>query len=91
MLDGVPTHTTKVTKNCIKDIDLKIFNWPPNSLDLNLIENIKMICKNRICNMKRSNVECIASKLEECTNRDVRQVIWKHAKTDTSCYLCQRR
>ena len=53
MLDGAPIHIAKVTNNSIKDIGLKMLNWPPNSLDLNPLENMWMICKDRVQKMKK--------------------------------------
>ena len=54
MLDGAPIHTAKVTKNCIKDIGLEMLNWPSNSPDLNPLENMWMICEDRVQKMERS-------------------------------------
>jgi len=35
MVDGVPIHTTNVTKSWKQDNGLKTIDWPPNSLGLN--------------------------------------------------------
>ena len=53
-LDGAPTDIAIVTKVCIKDIELKMLNWPPNSLDLNPLENLWLICKDRVQKINRS-------------------------------------
>lgn len=89
-LNGAPSLVTRVTKNCIKDIDLRMLNCTPNSLDLYPIENMWIICKDRVQKMKspktkRANVECSTSSWGEHTDGDVRQVGCKHKKKDTSC------
>jgi len=53
MVDGAPIHTANVTKSWMQDNGLKTLNWPPNSLDLNPIKNLWMICKDHIQSMNQ--------------------------------------
>lgn len=53
MVDGAPIHTANVTKFWMQDNGLKTLDWPPNSPDLNPIENLWMICKDRVQSKNR--------------------------------------
>lgn len=40
LLDGAPAHTAKATKECLQENNIDVLpGWPPNSPDLNPIEN----------------------------------------------------
>ncbi len=40
MQDNAPIHTAKVVKQWSKTEKIQVSNWPPYSLDLNLMENL---------------------------------------------------
>ena len=48
MQDNASIYKVYATIDLLKKIDLIILNWPTNSLDLNPIENIWSLLKNRI-------------------------------------------
>lgn len=45
MEDNAPIHTAKVARKWKKDMNIDCLNWPPQSPDLNPIENIWMMMK----------------------------------------------
>ena len=63
MHDGAPCHTSSQTTNWLSQRAVVIPGWPPNSPDLNLIENIWAIIKRKL---KRVNWE---------ENRDIYLVV----------------
>ncbi len=50
--DLAPAHTAKSTKTWLNDQGVGVLDWPANSPDLNLIENIWGIVKRKMRNMR---------------------------------------
>ena len=46
--DNAPCHTSKYTKEYFKKKKINLMVWPPNSADLNPIENLWMVLKRKI-------------------------------------------
>ena len=51
MEDGAPVHSSRIVANWRTQIGLQKLQWPANSLDLNPIENLWKVCKDRVQNM----------------------------------------
>ena len=69
--DGAPAHNAKKSKYYIKSKINLIDEWPPNSPDLFVIENLWAILKKRIIKRKPNTIEEIKEILvEEWDNLD---------------------
>ncbi len=50
--DLEPAHTAKITKSWLNDHGVRVLDWPPNSPDLNPIENLWGIVKRKMRNKR---------------------------------------
>ena len=53
--DSAPCHKAKMITNCFKKIKITALDWPENSTDLNPIENLWSMVKNRLRKMDCPN------------------------------------
>lgn len=64
--DNSSIHTSKITKNFIKNHDIKTIEFPPNSPDLNPIENMWHLIKHYLSKMEVTNENFKESVIECC-------------------------
>ena len=56
MHDGAPAHRTKLVTKRLRERDIPVLEQPGNSSDLNLIENVWNMMKNKVQKAQPSNI-----------------------------------
>ena len=57
MQDGAPCHTSKKSMKWLKRAGVRVMEWPGNSPDLNPIENLWHIMKNKLQDKQMKNLD----------------------------------
>ena len=78
MQDGAPCHRAKIVTQFLKSKKLQILDWPGNSLDLNPIENLWTVLKNKVS--ERQQLRCYAKTLEQAIKE-----VWLREMTTEYC------
>jgi transposase len=72
--DLAPCHTSKKMVKFFKESHIEVLDWPGNSPDINPIENIWAICKNRMSKSDCTTVEKLISTIIHTWFRDERML-----------------
>ena len=71
MHDGAPCHRSRVVKKFLGEKNIRRLDWPGNSPDLNPIENLWMLLKNKVSEKQPTSANtCVRNQ----TNMDERNL-----------------
>ena len=73
--DLAPCHTEKIVKKFFDENEISVLEWPGNSPDLNPIENLWAICKQRLRGMDCTTKEKMIKALIEVWYRDPKIIL----------------
>lgn len=71
MQDGAPCHTTKKVKEWIRDNGMELLQWPPQSPDLNPIENLWEKLKDEVSHMQCTNIPDLIDEIKRVWCQDM--------------------
>ena len=71
MQDGAPCHRAKIVAQFLKAQKINILDWPGNSSDLNPIENLWTILKNKVSERQPTNAKMLEQAIKEVWVRDI--------------------
>ena len=76
--DGASVHTAKIVKEWLAANRIQYFNWPPQSPDLNPIENMWAYMKRQLENYDTSNLTKLEAAIKELWCRDMQLDVFMH-------------
>jgi transposase len=68
--DNAPCHKSKVTNDFLSEKEFVVMDWPPFSLDLNPIENLWSILKQRLTQTTFNSAEEVVEEVYRLWNSD---------------------
>ena len=76
MQDGAPCHGSKIVSEFLKKKKIKTIDWPGNSPDLNPIENVWSLLKNKVADRQPTSAQEMETAI---------QLVWIHEITPEYC------
>ena len=76
MQDGAPCHGSKIVSEFLKKKKIKTIDWPGNSPDLNPIENVWSLLKNKVADSQPTSAQEMETAI---------QLVWIHEITPEYC------
>ena len=71
MQDGAPCHRSKIVTYSLMKNNIKKLDWLGNSPDLNPIENLWTILKDKVAEKEPTNMENLQSAIEEVWTKEI--------------------
>ena len=73
MQDGAPCHQSKVATDFLKKNKISLLEWPGNSPDLNPIENLWTIMKDKVADKQPSSAQNLKQAIKDVWVTDITQ------------------
>ena len=71
MHDGAPCHRSRVVKKFLGKKNIRQLNWPENSPDLNLTQNLWMLLKNKVSEKQPTNTKSLVTAIKEIWTKEI--------------------
>ena len=68
--DNAPPHKTQVVLKSLEDAHITVMNWPPYSSDLNCIENMWKILKDKVHLQHLTNLDQLSNAVQNIWHTD---------------------
>ncbi len=73
MQDGAPCHRSKIVTDFLKKKDIKKLDWPGNNPDLNPIENLWTVLKDKVAEKQPTSIDNFKSAIAEVWVKEITQ------------------
>ena len=87
MQDSAPCHHLQLVRDFLKKKNIKTLGWPGNSPDLNSIENLWTILKNKVANEHPTSAKDLEMAIKRIWTQKITAEYSKHLVHSMSCRL----
>ena len=87
MQDGAPCHRLKLVSDFLKKKNIKALDWPGNSADLNPIENLWTIIKDKVADEHSTCAKDLEMQIKRIWTQKITAEYCKHLVHSMSCRL----